>query len=355
MNLEEKIKETKEKEVQEMVDLNHKTTFQALDLMKNENFVKALPIFNGETEDHNEMPNDPMFNGEKEDQNQKPKNPCDELLNPIATGSSFPNDNSFYPSTSTAGNGLEVKKNPVPQLHILTVCQKFVMLFLVSKSPKVMSLEFASKVIHGTDYSKSMQKSKARRLYDVSNVLIEVSQRFPLLQKVTTPLLLNSGRRTAFQYIGPDLDEIALDTTVIAQLPPYRQKHLLFDSGKKFLQLPTLPDKITNLTTVRLKPFEQPWPWPVDRNHGLDMTKATINDLRAPLQTRYLVQLEAKRLGHKIPVNEEFASKKHRRHLDQLNQFLEDASENTVSVAMPTENLQYAILPKESSVLTFLN
>ena len=120
-----------------------------------------------------------------------------------------------------------------------------------------MSLKFASKVIYGTNYSKSMQKSKARRLYDVSNVLIEVSKRFPLLQKVTAPHLLNSGTRTAFQYIGPNLDEIVLDTTTITQLPPYRKKHLLFDQGKKFLQLPILPDEIPNLTTVRLKPIGQ--------------------------------------------------------------------------------------------------
>ena len=153
--------------------------------------------------------------------------------------------------------GSKKKSVKQSQLHILTVCQKFVMLFLVSKDPKVMSLEFASKVIHGTNYSKSMQKSKARRLYDVSNVLIEVSKRFPLLQKVTAPHLLNSGTRTAFQYIGPNLDEIVLDTTTITQLPPYRKKHLLFDQGKKFLQLPILPDEIPNLTTVRLKPIGQ--------------------------------------------------------------------------------------------------
>ena len=58
---------------------------------------------------------------------------------------------------------------PDSKTHILTVCQKFVMLFLIAEPPKVMSLEFASKVIHGVDMPETMQKSRARRLYDVSN------------------------------------------------------------------------------------------------------------------------------------------------------------------------------------------
>lgn len=43
------------------------------------------------------------------------------------------------------------------------------MLFLIAEEPKVMSLEFASKVIHGHDLPEGVQKSRARRLYDVSN------------------------------------------------------------------------------------------------------------------------------------------------------------------------------------------
>ena len=46
--------------------------------------------------------------------------------------------------------------------HILTVCQSFLMLFLVADGPKIMSLEFASKVIHGTDLKENYLKAKTR-------------------------------------------------------------------------------------------------------------------------------------------------------------------------------------------------
>ena len=46
--------------------------------------------------------------------------------------------------------------------HILTVIQKFVILFLVADEPKTMSLAFASKVIHGTDIPESYQKARTR-------------------------------------------------------------------------------------------------------------------------------------------------------------------------------------------------
>ena len=53
---------------------------------------------------------------------------------------------------------VDERRNP----HILTVCQKFLMLFLVADDPKTMSLDFASKVIHGTDLKENYQKAKTR-------------------------------------------------------------------------------------------------------------------------------------------------------------------------------------------------
>ena len=86
------------------------------------------------------------------------------------------------------------------------------------------------------------------------------------------------------------------------------------------------------------------------------MTKATLNDMRTPFDTIYLIQLEAKRLGNKIPhVNEEFVTKFSKKNDEQLKKFLEDSSQHVSSVEVPTENLRYAILPNESSVLPFLN
>ena len=46
--------------------------------------------------------------------------------------------------------------------HILTVIQKFIILFLVADEPKTMSLTFVSKVIHGTDIPASYQKARTR-------------------------------------------------------------------------------------------------------------------------------------------------------------------------------------------------
>ena len=53
---------------------------------------------------------------------------------------------------------VDERKNP----HILTVCQSFLMLFLVADEPKVMSLEFASKVIHGADIKENYLKARTR-------------------------------------------------------------------------------------------------------------------------------------------------------------------------------------------------
>ena len=46
--------------------------------------------------------------------------------------------------------------------HILTLCQNFLMIFLVADDPKTMSLDFASKVIHGTDLKENYLKAKTR-------------------------------------------------------------------------------------------------------------------------------------------------------------------------------------------------
>ena len=315
LGIPEDIRVTKEKEVQDMVRKNQENTLLALDCMKKENvgFLNALPY---------------QYQPEK-------------LL---------------YPSTTASST---------PPLHILTVCQKFIMLFLLSEDPKVMSLEFASKVIHGTNLPLALQKSKSRRLYDVSNVLIAISQRFPILNKVSATRL-NSGRRTAFQYIGPNAEEIPLDTSVIMKLPQYRKKHLLFDHGKRILQVPILPEKIPHLKTVRLKAVEHPGPWPVDKQSGLDMTKVALDDLKAPLSNQVVAQLIAKQIG--IPLllkidcesnaNDQVGSNTIEDHVVPSNEvpldFLATEEETIEEVKVPSENLPFAILPSETTVLAFL-
>ena len=118
-----------------------------------------------------------------------------------------------------------------------------------------------------------------RRLYDVANVLVTISDRFPLLIKVKTTRI-GSLQRTAFAYAGPKLEEISIDSVAIQNLPDYRSQHMLLDWGKELMDIPILPKVIPNLKTIRRSPVEQAQPWPIDTKHGLDMTKATISDIR---------------------------------------------------------------------------
>lgn len=193
------------------------------------------------------------------------------------------------------GDGKAMK--PVETTHILRVCQKFVMLFLVSPTPKAMSLEFAAKVIHGSHLPPDVLKSRTRRLYDVSNVLTSI--RHPLMQKVHTTKL-NSSRRTAIQYCGPDVESLALSAIDIMLLPEYRHKHMYFDQGKELLKIPVRPCRVDGLTTLRLRPVEGDVPLPVEGNHGLYLDHLAITDLQQPLPCEDIVQLESLRLGVRL-------------------------------------------------------
>lgn len=77
--------------------------------------------------------------------------------------------------------------------------QKFVMLFLVSKT-KIVTLDIAAKILieenqDTVDYSKF--KTKVRRLYDIANVLTSLC----LIKKVH--VTEERGRKPAFKWIGP--------------------------------------------------------------------------------------------------------------------------------------------------------
>ncbi|KFM57420.1 Transcription factor E2F7, partial [Stegodyphus mimosarum] len=82
--------------------------------------------------------------------------------------------------------------------------QKFLMLFLVSPS-KVISLGVAAKVLNGFNQRavKGAQiKTQVRRLYDIANVFSSIG----LIQKEMR--LVQLGRKPAFKYIGPDLQDV---------------------------------------------------------------------------------------------------------------------------------------------------
>ncbi|KAJ8315777.1 LOW QUALITY PROTEIN: hypothetical protein KUTeg_007927 [Tegillarca granosa] len=83
--------------------------------------------------------------------------------------------------------------------------QKFLMLFLVSQ-PKTVNLDLSAKILIGdanidrTENGKF--KTKIRRLYDIANILTSLD----LIRKVHVTEI--RGRKPAFRYIGPDVDNM---------------------------------------------------------------------------------------------------------------------------------------------------
>ena len=126
---------------------------------------------------------------------------------------------------------------------------------------KVFSLEFAAKVIHGNDLPNEVLKSRARRLYDVANVLTSFPGHRRLFVKVTTNSLTTT-RRTVLQYRGPDVSDADVNVPDLAlHLPYYRRKNHLFTKGKENLGISERPVKIPRTTTVRLKLDDQGLPY----------------------------------------------------------------------------------------------
>ncbi|XP_038243855.1 transcription factor E2F7 isoform X3 [Dermochelys coriacea] len=102
--------------------------------------------------------------------------------------------------------------------------QKFVMLFLVSKT-KIVTLDIAAKILieesqDAADHSKF--KTKVRRLYDIANVLTSLG----LIKKVH--VTEERGRKPAFKWIGPvefsgNSDEPRTDVPTSAALPELKR------------------------------------------------------------------------------------------------------------------------------------
>ncbi|KAM6216013.1 transcription factor E2F7 [Rhynchocyon petersi] len=107
-----------------------------------------------------------------------------------------------YPSSSA---------NSRKDKSLRIMSQKFVMLFLVSKT-KIVTLDVAAKILieesqDTPDHSKF--KTKVRRLYDIANVLTSLA----LIKKVH--VTEERGRKPAFKWIGP-VDFSASDEELVA-------------------------------------------------------------------------------------------------------------------------------------------
>merc|ERR550532_1390460 len=157
-----------------------------------------------------------------------PNSNCGTPINGIS-----PFSPSLSPTSSTGGPS----PSPVERKTSLGVaCQKFVMLFLIApeKNAKV-NLDFAARVIHGVTLPEAVMKTRIRRLYDIANIL----QSLQLIQKVQVTES-NGVKKPAFQYIGPDVDSMAVDLSkdAINSLPAARQRNSLLAVGKNLLNIP---------------------------------------------------------------------------------------------------------------------
>ncbi|XP_068417814.1 transcription factor E2F7 isoform X2 [Eschrichtius robustus] len=113
--------------------------------------------------------------------------------------------------------------------------QKFVMLFLVSKT-KIVTLDVAAKILieesqDTPDHSKF--KTKVRRLYDIANVLTSLA----LIKKVH--VTEERGRKPAFKWIGPvdfsstDEELVDVSASVLPELKRETYGHIQFCAKQK--------------------------------------------------------------------------------------------------------------------------
>ncbi|XP_049808456.1 uncharacterized protein LOC126251834 [Schistocerca nitens] len=123
------------------------------------------------------------------------------------------------------------------------LCQKFLMLFLVSDEGDLVNLEVAARVVlagsesetasdmedviplHvGMGMGSTQLKAKARRLYDIANVLSSLK----LIQKVHCS---DSVRKPAFTYCGPKVEPLK-HLTSLGKNPLYPTRHSLLRSQR---------------------------------------------------------------------------------------------------------------------------
>ncbi|XP_075065676.1 transcription factor E2F7 isoform X2 [Mixophyes fleayi] len=138
--------------------------------------------------------------------------------------------------------------------------QKFVMLFLVSTT-KTITLEIAAKILieetqDVSDHSKF--KTKARRLYDIANVLTSLG----LIKKVH--VTEERGRKPAFKWIGPvdfrpESDQ-KMEVTTTTPSPDSKSNGLIFtseNSKQRFLRHSSF-NHVQSIHTVKRKVCSEP-------------------------------------------------------------------------------------------------
>uniref|UniRef100_A0A8B9WZ23 Transcription factor E2F7 n=1 Tax=Bos mutus grunniens TaxID=30521 RepID=A0A8B9WZ23_BOSMU len=159
--------------------------------------------------------------------------------------------------------------------------QKFVMLFLVSKT-KIVTLDVAAKILieesqDMPDHSKF--KTKVRRLYDIANVLTSLM----LIKKVH--VTEDRGRKPAFKWIGPvdfsstDDDLVDVSTPVLPELKKEIYGHVQFCAKQKLARHSSFNSEQASERTQRKVNSEPSSPY--RQKQGLGVYSLEIGSLAA--------------------------------------------------------------------------
>ncbi|XP_052409474.1 transcription factor E2F7 isoform X1 [Carassius gibelio] len=152
--------------------------------------------------------------------------------------------------------------------------QKFVMLFLVSKTQTV-TLDTAAKILieEGQDESShSKYKTKVRRLYDIANVLTSLN----LIKKLQ--VREEKSRKPVFKWIGPsdfhsssDSDDLRVSAVQISTVGERREKMMRHSS---FQVIPAPPVNQRRISSAPSTPHRPSTGEPVDYSRKRENTSA---------------------------------------------------------------------------------
>ncbi|XP_033101778.1 uncharacterized protein LOC117104932 [Anneissia japonica] len=125
-------------------------------------------------------------------------------------------------------NSCEEKADSRKEKSLGVMSQKFIMLFLVSKDSRLISLDDAARILIGDENfqidENAKLKTKVRRLYDIANILSSLQ----LIKKVH--VTENRGRKPAFKWIGPHPQDTKINISTVAVEKRPVTKHSLLGS-----------------------------------------------------------------------------------------------------------------------------
>lgn len=165
-----------------------------------------------------------------------------------------PDAESFKPKDECHDKAQAIREGLRKDRSLGVMSQKFLMLFLVSKN-KTINLELSAKILVGDPDSEAGNfKTKIRRLYDIANILTSLQ----LITKVQ--VTETRGRKPAFKYIGPCIDNVSADNSLCTDDGNHRpsSRHSLLDCVKNTNALPAnLSGQNVKFCTIGVKGQKQ--------------------------------------------------------------------------------------------------